>query len=1112
MTQARQVPPSLPQVPEKVPSILADGSVKPDAYYLRDASGNPIYVPRHRYEEFERFQRDLLSRDSLVLPAYTLEALSAKVEIANGIAQMAWNAKLRPTQKGNEIIRLRLGLRDQNLFGPVTTTGGLSSLLRPVPEGGYEWWLQADGSVQYELNFHTTAKVLANGAGNSLRLELPNAPCELQLIVPQLDQDVSIVGSGVPTVEVRTNDQQTVADIRSVGGTQVLSWRSKTENVAQDAIELESTSQLSLSEEGQIRSGNTRLQFRPSLRKKPTDIRVQLPVGMHWLSQLSGPLNAGVTVKRSEDPDEASLGETLQIRINDPSSEKNEVNLVWEWSAPPSPNGSFVFQGPKVLGVQRHVGTLEVDCSDRQRLRWENSPLLQFLQQDRTSDAARKSRHTFRFASQEYEFRATLSQLESDNRLRSRFLVRVTRDEISLVGNIDFASELVQSPDLQLHLGSWRLQNLEMDGRRLTSVQDNQGQLRLGEALQEASLGQTTPTTKNTMLSLKLEASLPSPWQPTNVEVELVLPFLSRLAANGVDRTTDHGSGDLVLSYPANLQLREETVQLAGLIADTRLKSELDDLAKRFNDVNQRAYRFPAEGPVPRWQGSLKPLRQRVLLRRHSHIDLDETTLHVRQTMHLDVLNEPLRKLQLAIPEKLFSNVAAGKERLRLRIDDQPIDWFPVADDSLGATLPENDAKSEWRIIELLASEFPASFQLQVDASHPHTWPVDALRWEGSIDLVTPHWTGEPWEMVEQTCELQIEGGLDVEIPPEYLVRPTETYRSHKELAIPTDVSHVPFVLQRYPSLPKPELQISNAVLQTMVNGVEERQRFVMDFVSHSERLAFRLPENGASQPPLFLLDGIAVSPHKSSNGYAIVLPQETAAALHRVEIWYWRIRERGLAKSIEGRLPSFDGNTNQPSWVWQVLLPQGETLVWSQPASQSILSKVSDLAEASSLGNSTDRRLAKWPLENPSASPTEGTKSLLLFVSSLHDSPKILVIARSAIWGPVGIWVLLVCGFASYRLPWRRPLLFFFAGAALIASSWLALSATLLIAQIIGVTILVLLLTHAITWLTRPPSAKRSIYSPSLTVRPSLSNSHAATKSTQAIEPTLSPSLEESR
>lgn len=52
----RSIPPSdRPLIPDRVPSILESGSVKPDAIHLRGSNGEAIYVPLQAYEEFRSF-------------------------------------------------------------------------------------------------------------------------------------------------------------------------------------------------------------------------------------------------------------------------------------------------------------------------------------------------------------------------------------------------------------------------------------------------------------------------------------------------------------------------------------------------------------------------------------------------------------------------------------------------------------------------------------------------------------------------------------------------------------------------------------------------------------------------------------------------------------------------------------------------------------------------------------------------------------------------------------------------------------------------------------------------------------------------------------------------
>ncbi len=217
-----------------------------------------------------------MSLENIEIPEFVLEQLQASVAIESDIAKVKWKATLRPLDQDAKVIRCRIGLKDQNIYGPMTAFGGQINFVRPLAEGGYEWWIQPDNSPNYSIEFQTTTRVTSSGTGNSLRLDLPNAPTDIQFTVPNREQDVTVAGVGVPTVEWDGNNQN-LAHIRSTGGMQVLSWRSKTDSSTLDALEVESLTRLSLNQLNQVWTGTTRLEFRASGRKATREIQIQLP-------------------------------------------------------------------------------------------------------------------------------------------------------------------------------------------------------------------------------------------------------------------------------------------------------------------------------------------------------------------------------------------------------------------------------------------------------------------------------------------------------------------------------------------------------------------------------------------------------------------------------------------------------------------------------------------------------------------------------------------------------------------------------------------------------------------------------------------------------------------
>ncbi len=714
----QNAPPSRLSIPSQVPNALEKGAIKPDAFYLVDAQGNFVFVPRLAYEEYEKFIRDRDRQGAAKIPEYVIESLQGEVQLRNDLAEIQWKAVVSLTNPAIEIVRIPLMMANQNLMNKPRTVGGRLSFLRVSEQKGLEWWIQQDGAERYEIVFNTIQKVSVLGQQTSFRLELPEAPAELKINLEGANQQVQVVGPSIPAIETKSDESRTESLVRLSGGTHVISWRQANENKTFDAIEVESISRFSLSGASQTWSGSTRMVVRPIGKMGPREFQIRLPEGMRWISRDTGVAEQRATIERTSVPEKSELesssegdNEWLLIRIREFDTDLPvDVVVPWEWNVEEKENGQIRFRSPEIAGVAKHEGRLEIETPVGNDLWWKNSPWLQFLSQERTTDGSGLLRYTFRFLQQSAILDGTLNRVDSTLRIRPNYLLQVEANQIRLDALIEIPRTARSILDPRLQMAGWRVERIERNGAAMDYREEANGEVVLSSLNVEGTSSDSAGEASS-VLSLRVTAS--RSWlSDSNKRMELTLPSFSSFDPTGTNRIVDHGNGALVILYANNWKPKTETQVLDGLVAESRIPVAIEELMKevlpnaRLQGEDFLSFRFQEGSNPVQWSGDWQKLERRIAIRHEFDLFVNDDHCSLRQKYRLTITNEPLRRLPLVVSRKLVNSSRFGGRALSIQLDGKDIEWTQLPDTSIADLLPPDLRPEEWSVIELSRAEF----------------------------------------------------------------------------------------------------------------------------------------------------------------------------------------------------------------------------------------------------------------------------------------------------------------------------------------------------------------------------------------------------------------------
>ncbi len=206
---------------ESPPPDFQKHSSLPDAVYLRNEKGAPIFIPRARYEDFEQYLDQRSGSSANSVPTAILESTSVQGTVRNELAEFKISLVMTVTDPDAAVVRLPLNLAGLQLTAPPKTVGGKRSLI-VISDSSSEmvWWLEPDGSKKYRAELKAVSRVEQTPAESSIRFELPTSAVTIDVEIPNNPTALRWSGATGEVIESKAKTRtcgQSFADAEASG-------------------------------------------------------------------------------------------------------------------------------------------------------------------------------------------------------------------------------------------------------------------------------------------------------------------------------------------------------------------------------------------------------------------------------------------------------------------------------------------------------------------------------------------------------------------------------------------------------------------------------------------------------------------------------------------------------------------------------------------------------------------------------------------------------------------------------------------------------------------------------------------------------------------------------
>ncbi len=225
-----------------VPKVLEEGSVKPDGFYAYDKeTGNRIMVPGISLQEIQELldRRDGLQK---LRDKYSFENVTVDGVVSGDTAELQVQFKVRIDANGDNWSTVPLSLPGVYLLEPIAVAGAkdyhlqlaplTTDTMSPLDSMGYlgnRVQIKVDEPKEITISGKFRTQVVDQAGQRTLNLQLPPAPTQVRLKIPDTGWDVKVDGRG-QAIKVDTGDKDsTLLNVDSDGGNVILRWQRREE-------------------------------------------------------------------------------------------------------------------------------------------------------------------------------------------------------------------------------------------------------------------------------------------------------------------------------------------------------------------------------------------------------------------------------------------------------------------------------------------------------------------------------------------------------------------------------------------------------------------------------------------------------------------------------------------------------------------------------------------------------------------------------------------------------------------------------------------------------------------------------------------------------------------
>jgi hypothetical protein len=1094
--QDSENPPSFP--PARPPDVLAPG-IRPDVYLLRNAQGDPVAVPRVGYEEYERIVRES-SGEPDDPPALALSQLDLLLEPETDFARVQVDAELRLTGANRSWLTVPIGL-PQLQWLPSSSNFDRSGIVSQ--SNGYVWRIEPGLERQRRLKLEALCKMTSSNSGNSIRLDLPSTATVVRLKLPRGDWELTASGGGSEVVEpFRIIDESAIAIVRTTANSLNLVWNRKQERQAITAVEATSLTKFTSSDDGSQIKAITTWSLRGPTSLAGKRFTVTLPRnGQLRESSNVGLGFAGYRMMRrdtgKEPPEDGSpIPWIIDIDVEETLARTDlEIAMEWQIVGPANPE-ALVCETPTIEGVQAHSGTMECIIPRGVVFQWKTQGEIRLVRQGPSTDGSAMA-YAFRFASQPVAVIATWQSLLNRPRMRSLQELDIREGSVSLQGRLEFISDPTQLPLLQLECSTWQIDRLiilpamlELDR---TAVQVSDETQRVAVPL-NASLFIDSLRDKST-------GNIASPGGAMPME--------------NADRST--GSSNLAGNNPGSPQGQVYAIEysLSQKLSSgsSPLALSLPQISWLNPDTQQRVARTPP--------GSLR-VQSRLFRLRESEPNasgLIPTLASVATSSTTQAPASAPFALSYQIAESSTESSWKGERFRRAsstkvqyeasgRIVDSSIVWnhrwtcrsAGVRPDRLNIFVPKDMPFREWKVDgkSVEARNEATAIDAASSPYSPFAIPIqDSVsdNIQASEFLITALSDSPlPWNGAE-TLQVQLlfpfpqslnqEDVLAMESAQVVWLNSMDGTATGAEYHLDPDRPRLETTLRKPPSSRQSELRIESEWVQTILNAIYQRDRYVACFTTEREWIDIPIPAPLRKDLEIFL-EGRRIAPEESTESpdhvRVPILPKQDAdqqnADIRVIEIFTLRSGPEGFIRKIALDSPRLQSKTITSPLIWQVIVPRTEHLIWNSSQLAPLYRwEWKDLFFVRS-----SERTQQWmekelgATEQPEVSSSQ-TNQYDLSTLTGNEPLTAWFVPRSLVWLPVAFVVLLLSMSLGENSLLGRPWLWVGILSALFLFSQWSWDISILVAQTMLGAIALAIAYMMMRWLLNRRARRRSIF-----------------------------------
>ena len=764
-----QEPDGMPRLtlPDKTPDVLYPG-IQPDAFLIRNGMGETILVPKVRYEAFERFLSSESDR-SIPLSAELLEQMEVAIKIEDLIARIQINANANLAEANSKWLSVPIALGNVQAI-PNQIVGETASEFPPLrvasDRSGYVWRLSPGGIGKRSIKFDALSNVRPSPQGSSLRLDLPSVPTVIRIALPLGQWELNIVGNGSESEVVEpfvATENHSTALVRTSGGSVTLNWVKKTVEDQAQAIEVKSlTKYVPLTESGQFRV-TANLTIRGPKNLGGRRFLLILPEQSQWREPSAVASSfLGFRVSRSEQVSEKS-NTVLMLEFEEAFS-RMELELPIEWQSSLSNETNLIsFFMPRVEGVQRHTGSIDLSVPRNISFQWEPQAGIQFVRQTSSNDGSESLTYSFGFSQQDEPLVGKWIEGDVASELQATYNVVCEPSIQRLSGSIEFLGDVRQLPFLQLDVRGWTVDRVQFQpsGQDLslaliqsrttpdreevqqstTSIPLNLAELLDSNQFKTTALTGSRPPSdtmplpadpnatmspareeaarqQNRGISFVLSRANPSENDLASQKqpIAFTLPMVSWLDPESQQRESLLVGGDLTIqSTFLKLKEGEAHIGLKRIVESNRRQGELSSgTSTSTESARSRAelsYRVASAKSWLEWNGNGEKLGSVLQTRCETKLHTTKEGLDVYQTWTLSHADGVSTNLRIALPKDWFedgikiSDIAGQVGQLELSVDGEKVTGTAVvnklSDSSSMLISPSLEQRYLWMRIAL---------------------------------------------------------------------------------------------------------------------------------------------------------------------------------------------------------------------------------------------------------------------------------------------------------------------------------------------------------------------------------------------------------------------------